>query len=79
MKPNLPIKKFCLGLETISLRDRTGWFDFCNPNSFDTREEIEAYMRQNRDWNQDGHPHSGICELSEEDLEFWNNYYLTNK
>lgn len=74
MKPILPIKKFCFGLETMSFSTTTCWFEFCNENSFDTRAEIEDYMRTN-DWSKDGHPHSGICEMSDEDLRFYNEYW----
>lgn len=77
MKPNLPIKKFCLGLETMSLSTRSCWFDFCNENSFDSRAEIEEYIRHN-DWNKDGHPHSGIYEMSDENLKFYNDYWKNN-
>lgn len=75
MNPHLPIKRFCLGLETMSLADRTKWFEFCHPASFDTHDEAFNFIHANPGWSGGNHPHSGIVEMSDEDLAFYNNHY----
>ena len=75
--PNLPIKRFTFGLQMMSLAPPNNhWTYFCNPNSFDTFDEARAYMDANRgSWNEDGHPHSGILELTGTELEHYNDFW----
>jgi hypothetical protein len=73
--PAFPIKRFALGIVTTSLADNTQWIDFCNPVSFDTHEEAEQFIHTVKNWNQDGHSHNGIIELSGEDIRFYTDFY----
>ena len=73
--PNLPIKPWVLGLTTYSFSDSSSCFYFANPNSFDSYVEARKFIEANKDWNQDGHPHCGLEEMSQEDREWYNNYY----
>lgn len=73
--PDLPIKRFAFGLQMMSLGSQNQWTYFCNPHSFDTFDEARAYMDTNRKWNEDGHPHSGIVELDDYELQCYNDFW----
>jgi hypothetical protein len=76
--PNLPIKRWVFGLHTVGLTTGSEWLYFCSVHSFDTHNEAVHYLQNNRDWcAPDAHPHSGICELSDEELIFYNDYYTS--
>ena len=76
--PNLPIKRWVFGLKTVGLATDSSWVYFCNTRSFDTYNEAVHYLQNNRDWaGPDAHPHSGICELDDEDVIFYNDYYTS--
>jgi hypothetical protein len=76
--PKLPLKRFAFGLQTVGFGTGHVWHYFCNENSFDTEKEAVEFLRNNV-WKQpDSHPHSGVMELNNEEIEFYNDYF-TNR
>ena len=52
MKLLKPVKRWALGFRVSSnLNKSFNWVEFANENTFDTKEEAEAYMEAHPDWN----------------------------
>ena len=73
-----------MGLRVSSnLNKSFNWLEWANPNTFDTREEVEKYMEETVGWNkhrnQNQDPNSPILkhkyitviELTDEEIEYW--------
>lgn len=73
--PDLPIRRFVLGLSAGSLNGIDNWFYFANSKSFDTHKEAWDFIAR-PGWNK-FHPHAGIHELEDEERAFYEQFWST--
>lgn len=73
VKINKPAKRFIFGCRMMALGSRAEFIEVVNKNSFNTHQEAWVYMISNKHWNNGGHPHSGILELTDKELDILNN------